>query len=182
MTQLNNDCNDYARKKRGVIRMKRNNLRIDMTPMVDLGFLLISFFVITTELSKPTAMDLFMPKDGPPMDLGDSNAMTILLDKNNTLFCYYGDWESANTSGHIFPATFSGKNSIRDQIIRKQAQLSSDPKQQEGREGLMLLIKATEEASYENLVDILDEVVINEVKKYAVVKLTPQEINWLRQR
>jgi len=60
--------------------MIKHNKRIDMTPMVDPGFLLISFFVITTELSRPRAMDLFMPKDGRPMLPGESNALTDLLD------------------------------------------------------------------------------------------------------
>lgn len=153
-----------------------------MTPMVDLGFLLISFFVITTELSKPGAMGLNMPKDGPPIELGQSNAMTILISKENSLFYYYGDWQTASKSGQVYPADFSGDNSIRKQIILKQQQLAADPSQKEGREGPMLLIKATEKASYENLVDILDEVAINDVKKYAVVKITTEESGWLRQR
>lgn len=162
--------------------MKKANLRIDMTPMVDLGFLLISFFVITTELSRPRAMDLFMPADGPPMELGKSNAMTILLDKDNTLLCYYGDWKTALATGMISRITYAGENSIRDQIIIKQKQLASNPKFKEGKDGLMLLIKATNNASYENLVDVLDETAINAVKKYAVVKISPEETAWLRQR
>lgn len=182
MAQLNTESEAPIRRRRGVRRMKKNNLRIDMTPMVDLGFLLISFFVITTELSKPGAMGLNMPKDGPPIELGQSNAMTILISKENSLFYYYGDWQTASKSGQVYPADFSGDNSIRKQIILKQQQLAADPSQKEGREGLMLLIKATEKASYENLVDILDEVAINDVKKYAVVKITTEESGWLRQR
>jgi biopolymer transport protein ExbD len=65
--------------KAGVRKMKKHELKIDMTPMVDLGFLLISFFVITTELSKPTALNLIMPTKGIAMDLGESNALTVLL-------------------------------------------------------------------------------------------------------
>lgn len=162
--------------------MKKANLRIDMTPMVDLGFLLISFFVITTELSRPRAMDLFMPADGPPMELGKSNAMTVLLDKDNTIFCYYGYWETALASAMVSKITYSGENSIRNQIIIKQKQLASSPKFKEGKDGLMLLIKATNNASYENLVDVLDETAINAVKKYAVVKISLEETAWLRQR
>lgn len=86
-----NTTSEYSAKKESRTwgrRSVKHNLKIDMTPMVDLGFLLISFFVITTELSKPTTMDLFMPKDGKPMDLGASDALTILLDNDNT-FWYY---------------------------------------------------------------------------------------------
>ena len=153
-----------------------------MTPMVDLGFLLISFFVITTELSRSRAMNLIMPKDGPPMDLGQSNAMTVLLDKGNTIYYYYGDWPAALASGHVEQTTYSGENSIRDHILQKQQQLASNPVNKEGKDGLMLLIKATDNASYENLVDVLDEIAITNVKKYAVVKISPQETTWLRQR
>ena len=67
------------RCKAGVSRSKKSVPKIDMTPMVDLGFLLITFFVITAELSKPVTMDLFMPKEGPPIKLRKSDALTFLL-------------------------------------------------------------------------------------------------------
>ncbi len=86
--------------------MKRQVLRVDMTPMVDLGFLLISFFVITTELSKPVALDLNMPKDRPQMPLGESNALTVLLGKANWIYYYLGDWEKENITGTILPTSF----------------------------------------------------------------------------
>ncbi len=171
-----------TRHKAGVRRMIKHSLKIEMTPMVDLGFLLISFFVITTELSKPTAMNLYMPADGPPTELGMSNALTIIPDGDNTVWYYAGKWEDAKISGTVYKTTYAGKNGLRKIINDKQNQLDNDLKSKEKREGLMLLIKPTAQASYNNLVDVLDEATINMVKKFAVLKLSPEETNWLHTR
>ena len=185
MSQLNltdNAGSAISRKRAGVQGMTKHSLRIDMTPMVDLGFLLISFFVITTELSRPTVMNLYMPADGPPMELGKSNALTILLDQNDGVYYYNGDWKEAVFSGGIIKTNFSEKNSLRDVIMKKQQWLDINNKTKEGRNGLMLLIKPGDGASYKNVVDALDEATINMVKKYAVVKLSAEEINWLKEK
>src|SRR5688572_15019825 len=79
------------RRKAGAKNLKKERPKIDMTPMVDLGFLLISFFVITTELSEPRSATLNMPKDGPLMPLGDSSALTILLAGNDKIYYYHGN-------------------------------------------------------------------------------------------
>ncbi len=175
----NNNDSLFSRKKAGVRGMIKHNLKIDMTPMVDLGFLLISFFVITTELSKPTVMLLSMPKEGDSK-LGESNALTILLDKNNAVYYYDGDWKNASNSGGIIRTNFSGKDGLRKVIMEKQNSLDRNSKMKEGRNGLMMLIKPAEEASYKNVVDVLDEATINIVKKYAVIKISKEEKEWLK--
>ncbi|MBI3139944.1 MAG: biopolymer transporter ExbD [Sphingobacteriales bacterium] len=175
------DCLPGRRNRAGVRRPLKQQLRIDMTPMVDLGFLLISFFVITTELSKPTAMDLVMPKEGKPMPLGDSNAFTLLLDVQDRAWYYTGEWNKALEEGAVLPVRISGKQGLREQIIRRQQWLDARHTE-EGRSGLMLLIKAGPGTSYKNLVDVLDEMNINQVKKYAVVKMTPEEKAWIQKQ
>src|SRR5262245_17175055 len=75
---------------RSSTKTMRKNLRIDMTPMVDLGFLLITFFVFTTEISKPATTQLNMPHDGPPLPIPESKSLTILLNGSNKIFYYYG--------------------------------------------------------------------------------------------
>src|SRR5687767_3805131 len=106
-----NETNSSLRKGiSGFGRQVKHTLSVDMTPMVDLGFLLISFFVISTRLSEPGAMDLYMPADGDSMPLGQSNALTVILDKDNTIFYYHGDWETAINSGSIFQTNYSGKS------------------------------------------------------------------------
>lgn len=174
-------CLPGKRSRAGVRRPLKQQLRIDMTPMVDLGFLLISFFVITTELSKPTAMNLIMPADGIAMDLGDSNAFTVLLDDHNRAWYYTGDWKNALEENRIRPVSLSGKQGLRGQIIRRQQWLDARHTG-EGRGGLMLLIKAGPGTSYKNLVNVLDEMSINQVKKYAVVNLTPEERTWMQKQ
>lgn len=149
--------------------------------MVDLGFLLISFFVFTAELNRPGAMRLNMPADGVPTALADSDAMTVLLDKNNRIYYYFGDWKKAFAANAIYQTAYSGERSLRHTIIAKQKALSASGRK-EGKDGLMLLIKASGNARYENIVDVLDEMTINVVKKYAIVKITAEETEWLRQR
>ena len=169
------------RRKAGVRRQKKHNPKIDMTPMVDLGFLLITFFVITTELSKPVTLALIMPKEGTGILLGKSGALTVLLGKSNTIYYYHGDWNDALNANEIYQTSFSVKEGFGKVIREKQQQLDiSNTK--EGRDGLMLLIKVGEEAIYGNVIDILDETLINDVKKYAVLKPQAEEINYLNKQ
>ena len=163
------------------MRMVKHNLKVDMTPMVDLGFLLITFFVITTELAKPTVMDLYMPKDGKPMPLGQSNALTILLD-NNKMYYYHGEWAAAVNAKAIIETNLHGKGGLRKVIGDKFQQLDMSAKNKEGREGLMVLIKPGRNAFYKEVINVLDEMTINRVKKYAIVKMTGEETVWLKGR
>lgn len=177
MENINAAVNNH--RKAGVRRMIKHHLKIDMTPMVDLGFLLISFFVITTELTKPTVMDLYMPKDGIPMPLGESGALTVLLD-GDKIYYYNGKWDDAVKNGGIIQTSLSGNEDLRKIIDDKQRQLDIIAKKKEGRDGLMVLIKPTGNASYKTVVDVLDEMTISMVKKYAVVKLSEEEKSWLK--
>ncbi|HRG82225.1 MAG TPA: biopolymer transporter ExbD [Chitinophagaceae bacterium] len=180
MAQLDTAVACTTRKRPGVSRMKKTVPRIDMTPMVDLGFLLISFFVITAELSRPGAMPLIMPKDSKnnPTELGDSYALTILLTGGKQYY-YEGDWKKAVQENRIQETSLSG---LREVISRKQKRLDDTIRYKEGRKGLMLLIKAAENASYTSVVDALDEVVINAVEKHAIIAISEEEKKWLRQR
>ena len=179
MSSINtSDQSSSVRKRAGVQQMIKHNLKIDMTPMVDLGFLLISFFVITTELSKPTALDIIMPTEGKPMPLKDSDAITVLLDKDNTIWYYTGNWGKAKNNNTVFKTTFSGKEGLRKIINDKQYFLDGF-NTEEGRNGLMLLIKPTSNSSYKNLVDVLDEVTINVIKKYVIINPSQGELEWL---
>jgi biopolymer transport protein ExbD len=167
------------RRRAGVRRMKKHSLKTDMTPMVDLGFLLIAFFVVTAELSEPRVANLNMPHDGAPMPLPMSDALTVLIAEENTIYYYHGEWEQSKSEGKIFKTSLSGKNSLGDIIRQKQAYLDKSSFSGEGKDGLMLLIKANKEANYETVINVLDEALINTVKKYALVKLEPAETDYL---
>ena len=179
MTEINTVST--ARRRPG-IRQKKQNPKTDMTPMVDLGFLLISFFVITTELSRPMATHLNMPKDGgPPITLGMSDALTVLLGKDNSVFYYHGDWEKAFQSNEILQTSFSNNGGIGD-IIRQKQKWLDEYNKREGRKGLMLLIKPGPEANYANVVDMIDQTLINKVEKYAILKTEPDELLMLNRK
>lgn len=157
---------------------KNLSVKTDMTPMVDLGFLLITFFVFTAEISKPKALNLNMPADGPPVTLAKSAAITLLLGENNSVYYYEGDWIEAKAKNKIVLSNFSAQQ-IRTLIQNKQHSLDEHPVNGEHREGLMLLIKPGKNSIYKNVVDAIDEALINDVKKYAVVKMSEEEASYI---
>jgi biopolymer transport protein ExbD len=154
------------KKGPGVKKAKKMSTKVDMTPMVDLGFLLITFFIFTTTMSQPTAMNLYMPKDVDKPEeqnkVKESGAFTIMLGKNDVVYFYEG--MDPATEGNFRTATFK---TIRDEIIRKKK--STNP------EDLVMIIKPTPDATYKNTVDILDEMTINEIKRYAMVDISDTE-------
>ena len=178
MAQLN--ATENIIHKKGRPRIKKANLRIDMTPMVDLGFLLICFFVYTTTMSEPKATDLFVPKDGPPILIGDSASLTVLLGKENQVSWYDGNWDEAVARNAIQLTDYSVKNGLGNIIREKQKRMNELSGSKEGRNGLMLIIKATKDASYKNLIDVVDEVLINDVRHYAVVEPTTEETKFMQ--
>ncbi|HMI59363.1 MAG TPA: biopolymer transporter ExbD [Puia sp.] len=159
--------------KKGGRRSKKLSTRVDMTPMVDLGFLLITFFVLTTTWSKAHVTKLNMPADGPATTIGNNAALTIVPIAGNKLFYYHGDLAEALRKGNYGTTGYSLNGGIGD-IIR-QKQLAMDHNYKGGRKELMLLIKPSPEASYGNVVRLLDESTINDVKRYALMNLTPEE-------
>jgi biopolymer transport protein ExbD len=179
------------KKGPGVKKAKRMSTRVDMTPMVDLGFLLITFFIFTATMSSPTTMDLNMPKDTDKQDeetkVKQSGALTIMLGKNNNVYYYEGELAP---DGSNFKATdFAG---IRKELIRKKKDVIAayrgdaaceqkardkgrDPKAECQDQDLVVVIKPMNEATYKNTVDILDEMTINAVKRFAMVKISDTE-------
>ena len=177
MSAINvNDHPVSVRKKAGVRYLVKHSLKTDMTPMVDLGFLLITFFVVTAKLSEPTTMNLYMPTDGKPTPSFESRSITFLISGNNKLFYYYGTEEDAVKNDHIIPLSYDAKNGIRKIIAEKQMRL-----EQSGvnRNELVVLIKPGKESTYKNTVDILDEMTINVVTRYAIVKPGAGDLQFL---
>ncbi|HEV8271269.1 MAG TPA: biopolymer transporter ExbD [Chitinophagaceae bacterium] len=184
MAQIENTAN--MRKGKLFSHNKKQILRIDMTPMVDLGFLLITFFVFTTTMSTPKATDLFMPKD--PTNTKDSTkllndlALTLLLDDDNRVYYYNGIFKDAVIANEIFESNYSTYEGIGKIIRQKQKDIDASQKFVDGRKGLMLLIKPTSKSSYKNVVDALDEAVINDVKKYAIIEPAYNEIEFIKNK
>ena|ERR1700754_2174580 len=159
--------------KRGGRRSKKLSTRVDMTPMVDLGFLLITFFVLTTTWSKAHVTKLNMPADGPASTIGNNAALTIIPIGGNKVFYYHGELADALRK-NSYGTTGYGLNGGIGDIIREK-QIAMDHNYKGGRKELMLLIKPSPDASYGNVVSLLDETLINAVTRYALVDLTPEE-------
>lgn len=155
--------NDSGRK-RGGIRSKKLSTRVDLTPMVDLGFLLITFFIFTTTLSRPTSMHLVLPTDGPPTKTGESKTLNLILDANNRIAYYKG-----NNLSSVQTTDFSA-DGIRT-VLQKQKDLLPN------RNDLVVLIKPSDFASYQNIVAVLDEMQINQIRKYLIMDITTEEKN-----
>jgi biopolymer transport protein ExbD len=164
-------------RNRGNTRRKIHSTRVDMTPMVDLGFLLITFFMLTTTMSHPKTMDLVMPRsDGDSMKLADSKALTIMLGRNNQIAYYEGMGNDPAQPPQVKYTSFTSRNGIGDVIRAKRRQVM----QISGKNDLMVLIKADDKANYKNVVDIMDEMLINDVDRYAMVDITPAEQGFLK--
>lgn len=179
------DNNAFERKGKSFSRNKKHQLRIDMTPMVDLGFLLITFFVFTTTMSTPMAADLIMPSEKPvrhPSTIPKSLALTFLLDGNDKIFYYHGEFDEARRKNEIFETSYSTYQGLGTVIREKQRDIEASGKFTDGRKGLMLLIKPAPNASYKNVIDALDEVMINDVRKYVFLEPDKDENTFLRNK
>lgn len=180
MAELNTG-DDGGKKKGGKIRSKKQGGRVDLTAMVDLAFLLITFFMLTTSLSKPKAMDIAMPdknkdKDQTDqLDVADNRTMTILLGSDNKLEWYMGLLDNPLDGPTV--ADY-GKNGIRPVLLEKLKsvpQVTGDPEK-----GLIVIIRPSDKANYKNLVDILDEMKIVDAKQYMIGDIGTAEVELLK--
>lgn len=200
MASIDTGGGDGGHKKaRGVKKAKKLSTRVDMTPMVDLGFLLITFFVFTATMSSPTTLDLNMPKDikdkKEQTEAKESGVLTIMLGKGNQVYYYEGKLTVDATGNNFKQTTFKD---IRNVIIEKKkevmgkhvhdatcekaqqkakAKIPPDPNWKDAclDRDFVVIIKPDQDATYKNTVDILDEMTINQVEIYAMVKILDME-------
>lgn len=158
------------KKGPGVKKGKKLSTRVDLTPMVDLGFLLITFFIFTTTVSQPTAMKIFLPKDVDKPEeqnkVKQSAVLTIMLAKNDQIYYYEGDDPTK-----LQPSNFKA---IRDVIL--------DKKRRTDTADFVVVLKPSKDCTYKNTVNILDEMTIDAVKRYALVdNVSPYEAKLIDQ-
>ena len=174
MAELN--TGDDGGGKGGKVRSKKQNSKVDLTAMVDLAFLLITFFMLTTTLSKPQSMSLGLPdKDPdqktPPIKVDENRTMTLMLGDNGKVVYYMGLLSNPIAG----PKDIAyGKDGIRKEVLsRKKSVLEYTG---DKTKGIIVIIKPTKKSNYKNLVDILDEMAITGVETYAIVpEFTPEE-------
>lgn len=194
-----NDQGSGKKGKHGKVRAKKNSTNIDMTPMVDLAFLLLTFFMLTTTFGKPKTMEINMPVK-PDIEVKNevNNAITVLLSGDNKVFWYYGELKPETK----LTATDFSKDGIRKLFIEKN-QKAYDEIQKLRAEGLknkvadttlkrmevdikgkkyalMVLVKTDDKAKYKNVIDVLDELNITFIGKYALVDLAQQEYDMIK--
>jgi len=200
-----------GKQKGGKKKAKKFSTRIDMTPMVDLMCLLITFFMLTTAFSKPKAMDITMPekKDDPTVDAPQISAdrtINILISGDNKIYYYFGVADpklplpqlvSTNYSKDgirkmllqrnkiVFKAVSELRNKvIKGDLVMADTTLSRQIKEikKSDKKAPIVLIKADEKAKYKNLVDIIDEMAICNVANYAVVDISNTELQMLGEK
>jgi biopolymer transport protein ExbD len=197
-----------GKHKGGKKRGKKLSTRVDFTPMVDLGFLLITFFMLTTSMNKPQTMEINMPvkEDLPPEEITKvkaSQAMTVLLAQDDKVVYYFinsktGEPETPQitdfSKGGIRATLLRENKSRNPQIdsitiyknqlnigqINEATYRSRVNQIKSWKDGLIVVIKATDKSKYKNMIDILDEMLICNIGRYAIVDITDIELEMLK--
>jgi len=188
-------------------KQKKHATRVDLTPMVDLGFLLITFFMLTTSMLKPQTMEISVPsKDKVQEDeqnkVKASQAMTILIGKENKLYYYFGAQENG-IDPELVETDYSSEG-IRKVLSTKNAEVVNNVNQlkldkaakkvseedykiklsefKAAKSAPTIMIKAMDESNYKNLVDILDEMNICNIARYAIVDITDYDKELIKKK
>jgi biopolymer transport protein ExbD len=183
--------------KGGEGKQKKKSTRVDFTPMVDLGFLLITFFMLTTSMLKPQTMEIAMPSKDKPVDETEidkvkaSTAITVLLSGDDRVFYYWGLPEDdpelvetdfsptgirsmlLNRNIDVVRKIIDLKKEREDKMIPDSTYKRLASKAKADKAAPVVMIKADDYSTYKNLVEILDEMQICNIGKYAIVDITP---------
>lgn len=195
--------------KGGKKRAKKQSTRVDMTPMVDLAFLLLTFFVLTATFSKPKSMELTFP--APPEKIEDmppiKNGITLLLTKDDRIFYYEGEFRTEDSDkgvktvlselnfsqGSLHKYLLDKNKKMHDQIKalneqHKNKQLPDSTfkrmvkERKADKESYTYLIKTDDKATYKNVIDVIDELNINVVGKYVMVDILKSEMDLVNEK
>ena len=181
-----------GRKKGGKVRSKKMSTRIDFTPMVDLGFLLITFFMLTTTLAKPNILALVMPEKDIKLEdvepVKESKVLTLLLGADDKVYWYEG------ISDAKLDSTDYAAEGLRSVILNKMDRVKEvfglqtyKRKNKEGVEEefndgsyINVIIKPMKDSRYKNLVDALDEMAICKVRYYVILDVSKLEEQFVK--
>jgi biopolymer transport protein ExbD len=155
-----------AHSNKATNRVKKLSTRVDLTPMVDLGFLLITFFIFTTTMQDPKAMKLNTPSKGEPQKVPQHCTMNIMLAKKDVIYAHVGYLQP--NAGNLVKYDY---NNIRTAIMHfKNTVPIADTAYTN------IIIKPSDSASYKNVIDMIDEMTINNVPRYAKVDMDKTEM------
>ena len=161
MAEINQPRSDQRSVK---VRSKKLPTHIDMTPMVDLAFLLLTFFILTTTLNKLKVMEIAVPEksDAEPPPINASHVVTLVLDGNNKVYWRQGMSE---------PFKRIDYSEIKQLLVKKKTEV--------GR--MALFIKSTTKSRFQNFVDIMDDVDAIKIERYYIVDVEPEEEQLIRE-
>ena len=191
------EIQESGNKKGGKTKQKKMTVRVDFTPMVDMNMLLITFFMLCTSLSKPQTMEISMPSNDKNITedqqtkIKASTAITLLLDGKDKIFYYdgepkYNDYSSlkeTNYSADGLRAMLLGRNQaamakvkeLKEKKLNMQISeadyLDKVSEIKNGKDTPVVIIKATDDATYKNLIDALDEMQICNIGKYVITDI-----------
>ena len=159
--------------KGGKVRSQKQPPHVDLTPMVDLAFLLITFFMLVTTFNKPNVMALGLPakpKDEtqkpPPTEIDLSNSISLIIGKDNRIF--YHQLDQAGLNEQTLQETSFDREGITKVIEQAKARAKDQTK-------FTVIIKPTDDAVYKNFVDILDEMAITKNEIYGITDVKSWE-------
>jgi biopolymer transport protein ExbD len=171
MAELDTSGGGKGKKKGG---QKKKSTRVDLTAMVDLAFLLITFFILTTTLNKPKAQELIMPdKDDTKQQLPvpESRTMTLLLGANDKLEWFVG------AAGATPPKVIGyGKNELRKTLIDQNNAIKAS----HGGQPMIVIVSPSAQSTYKNIVTVMDELNIVDIEQRAIVDILPVDIDLLK--
>jgi biopolymer transport protein ExbD len=151
-----------AKKHQSAKKIHKKSTRVDLTPMVDLGFLLITFFVFTTTMAQPKVMGIISPKDAKDATpVCESCVLTAILINDDTIVYYEGMPEN----NPVLKSTSFTEEGLRAVLMQKREAVK---KATGTTDDMVLIVKPADECSYKNFVDILDEVAITGIKHYFI--------------
>ena len=138
-------------------KKRRVGIRIDMTPLVDVAFLLLIFFMVTTVFRTPQALEINLPpKDNPPVPIAMSNIFTIYALPGDRFKWYVGENPPADVAFADLPASLKAE---RDKNPNK----------------IVVVIKVHPEAKFHAMVDIIDELDALKMTRFALAPLTDDD-------
>ncbi len=145
------------KKKHG---KKRIGVRVDMTPMVDVAFLLLTFFMLTTVMRKQETLEINLPPNNQTkIDIAESNLLTMFVDQNDSVFY-------SNGTEKPQPIVFS----TLQKFFKDRAQ--QNPK-------LVILLKFDRKAKYHMMVDIIDKLNLADLERFSIAPMTDNDIKLL---
>jgi len=169
MAEMTTPESGAKKKGKKKARSKKMSTRVDLTAMVDLGFLLITFFMLATTFNKPKAMEVNKPakqdeplEDQPEIKL--SKTYTVLIAANDKAYCYTAP-DDENADINVDSTDFS-RSGFRERLRERQKAVAT---QWGSQDSLFVLIKPLPQSDYRNLVNVLDEMAINGVRRYAII-------------